>query len=127
LKFTAFPYGVSITFILSGESLNRPASKFIFADSSGVSSTFLVSVVLSSSDVLFSVPVVFSSLGVLFSVLVVFSSLGVLVSPLGVLSTLLLLFSLVVELFSTLLLSLSDDELLVSSFLPAYFSKSALS
>ena len=59
LKLTAFPYGVSITFILSGESLNRPASKFNFADSSGVSSTFLVYVVLSSSDVLFLVLVVF--------------------------------------------------------------------
>ena len=33
----------------------------------------------------------------------------------------------VILIFSSLLLSLFDDELLVSSFLPAYFSKSALS
>ena len=57
VKFTAFPYGVSIIFNESVESLKIPASKFTFAVSSGVSSTFLLSVVL------------FSSLGVLTSLL----------------------------------------------------------
>ena len=47
-KFTAFPYGVPMIFNESGESLKIPASKLTLAVSSGVSSTFLLSVVLFS-------------------------------------------------------------------------------
>lgn len=57
MKFTAFPYGVSMIFNESGESLKIPASKLTLAVSLGVRSTFLLSVVL------------FSSLGVLTSLL----------------------------------------------------------
>ena len=102
VKFTAFPYGVSITFNESGESLKIPASKFTFAVSSGVSSTFLLSVVL-------------------------FSSLGVLTSLLGWFPVLLLLFVLLSFSSSGFVsvVGLVDSDFSVVLF--AYFSKSALS
>lgn len=74
-KFTVFLYGVSMIFNESGESLKIPASKLTLAVSSGVSSTFLLSVVL------FSYFGVLTSLLDWLSVLLSFSStLGVVFS-----------------------------------------------